>query len=158
MTWTGFSRFSTTLNPLTTNVPHHIATSQLINIANQLTGFYMIGTMVLNGLTHWSNVCITTLLGKEFAKHMRVKKNEILFMSIYKLTHALIPLWPKRLRDFTHTLTPSRSGNLSWNTLLKPCHNRKKYLGRIFCITIFPFFIWIVQRQTIVASVQGENK
>ena len=28
-------------NPLTTNVPHHIETSQLICIANQLAGFYM---------------------------------------------------------------------------------------------------------------------
>ena len=30
-------------NPLTTNVPHHIETSQLICIANQLTGFYIMG-------------------------------------------------------------------------------------------------------------------
>ena len=29
------------INPATTNVPHHIKTSQLICIANQLTGFYM---------------------------------------------------------------------------------------------------------------------
>ena len=28
-------------NPLRTNVPHHIETSQLICNANQLTGFYM---------------------------------------------------------------------------------------------------------------------
>ena len=31
------------LNPLTTNLPHHIETSQLICNANQLTGFYMMG-------------------------------------------------------------------------------------------------------------------
>ena len=31
------------LNPLTTNVPHHIETSQLICSANHLTGFYMMG-------------------------------------------------------------------------------------------------------------------
>ena len=30
---------------LTTNVPHHIETSQLICIANQLTDFYMIGNI-----------------------------------------------------------------------------------------------------------------
>ena len=30
------------LTQLMTNVPHHIETSQLICIANQLTGFYMI--------------------------------------------------------------------------------------------------------------------
>ena len=33
------------VNPLTTYVPHHIETSQLICIANQLTGFYMIGNI-----------------------------------------------------------------------------------------------------------------
>ena len=32
------------LNPLTTSVPHHIETSQLICRANQLTGFYMMGS------------------------------------------------------------------------------------------------------------------
>ena len=31
------------VNPLTTSVPHHIETSQLICRANQLTAFYMIG-------------------------------------------------------------------------------------------------------------------
>ena len=34
-----------TLNLLTTNVPHHIETSQLICNANQLTGFYMMGNI-----------------------------------------------------------------------------------------------------------------
>ena len=38
------------INPLTTNVSHHMETSQLICIANQLTGFYMMGTLVVNGL------------------------------------------------------------------------------------------------------------
>ena len=33
------------LNPSTTNVPHHIETSQLICNANQLTGFYMMGNI-----------------------------------------------------------------------------------------------------------------
>ena len=33
------------INPLTTNVPYHIETSQLICIANQLTGFYMMGNI-----------------------------------------------------------------------------------------------------------------
>ena len=33
------------LNPLTTNVPHHIETSQLICNANQLIGFYMMGNI-----------------------------------------------------------------------------------------------------------------
>ena len=33
------------INPLMTNVPHHIASSQLIYSANQLTGFYMMGNI-----------------------------------------------------------------------------------------------------------------
>ena len=33
------------INPLPTNVPHHIETSQLICNANQLTGFYMMGSI-----------------------------------------------------------------------------------------------------------------
>ena len=32
-------------NPLTTNVPHHIKTNQLICNTNQLTGFYMMGNI-----------------------------------------------------------------------------------------------------------------
>ena len=31
------------VNPLTTNVPYHIETSQLIGKPNQLAGFYMMG-------------------------------------------------------------------------------------------------------------------
>ena len=37
--------YQETFNPLTTNVPHHIETSQLICIANQLAGFYMMGNI-----------------------------------------------------------------------------------------------------------------
>ena len=33
---------------LATTVPHHKETNQLICNANQLTGFYMIGTLVVN--------------------------------------------------------------------------------------------------------------
>ena len=39
-----------TLNLLTTNVPHHIGISQLICSPNQFTGFYMMGTLFVNGL------------------------------------------------------------------------------------------------------------
>ena len=35
--------FDRALNPLTTNVPHHIESRQLICNANQMTGFYMMG-------------------------------------------------------------------------------------------------------------------
>ena len=38
------------INPLTTNVSHHIEPSQLICFANQLTGFYMRAPLALNGL------------------------------------------------------------------------------------------------------------
>ena len=37
--------FFNPLNPLTTNVPHYIETSQLICNENQLTGFYMMGNI-----------------------------------------------------------------------------------------------------------------
>ena len=33
------------LNPITTSVPHHIETSQLICNANRLTGFFMMGNI-----------------------------------------------------------------------------------------------------------------
>ena len=33
------------INPLTTNVRHHIETRKLISSANKLTGFYMIGNI-----------------------------------------------------------------------------------------------------------------
>ena len=47
MVWTRTSAYYQTFNPLATNVPHHIGTSQLISIANQLTGFYMIMMMIM---------------------------------------------------------------------------------------------------------------
>ena len=37
----------TFVNPLTTNVPYHVETSQLICTANQLTVFFMTGTLVV---------------------------------------------------------------------------------------------------------------
>ena len=39
-----------TFNPLATNASHHIETSPLICIANQLTVFCMTGTSFVNGL------------------------------------------------------------------------------------------------------------
>ena len=41
--------YESPLNPLTTSVPHHIETSQLICSANQSTGFYMMG----NNIRQW---------------------------------------------------------------------------------------------------------
>ena len=38
------------INPLATNVPYHIETSQLICNVNQFTCFYVMGTLVVNGL------------------------------------------------------------------------------------------------------------
>ena len=38
------------INILTTSVPHHIETSQLICYANQFTGFYIRATLALNRL------------------------------------------------------------------------------------------------------------
>ena len=39
------AEYLVSINPLTTNVPHQIETSQLICIANQLTGFYLMGNI-----------------------------------------------------------------------------------------------------------------
>ena len=44
------------INILTTSVPHHIETSQLICYANQLTGFYMSGTMLFSGVRVFKGV------------------------------------------------------------------------------------------------------
>ena len=44
------------INPLAPNVLHHIETSQLICISNQLTGFCMWGTVVVNGLMRSMNL------------------------------------------------------------------------------------------------------
>ena len=38
-------RITHSLNPLTTNVPNHVETSQLIGIANHLAGFYIMGNI-----------------------------------------------------------------------------------------------------------------
>ena len=42
---------SNEFNTLTANVPYHTETSQLIRRANQLTDFYMMGTLVDKGLS-----------------------------------------------------------------------------------------------------------
>ena len=42
--------FHAYINPLTTSVPHHIETSQLIRRRDQLTGFYIWGILVVDGL------------------------------------------------------------------------------------------------------------
>ena len=41
--------------PFNNQCSHHIETSQLICSANQLTGFYMIGTLVVKGLRESDN-------------------------------------------------------------------------------------------------------
>ena len=43
------------VNPFTTNIPHHIETSQLICSADQLTGFYMMGNTVRSWVKLWSD-------------------------------------------------------------------------------------------------------
>ena len=53
------------INQLTTNVPHHIEASHLTCSANQLTGFYMMGTLFVNGLTH----CNLTWVKKDVASY-----------------------------------------------------------------------------------------
>ena len=45
------------LNPLTTNLPHHIEASELICIANQLAGFCIMGNIVWLWVTIWVILC-----------------------------------------------------------------------------------------------------
>ena len=44
-----FDALEVTLTPLKTKIFHHIETRKLIYRTNQLTGFYMMGTMVFYG-------------------------------------------------------------------------------------------------------------
>ena len=48
------SLFWNRINPLTTNVLHHMETTQLICIANHLTGFYMMRTLVFNEIRYYA--------------------------------------------------------------------------------------------------------
>ena len=48
------SLFWNRINQLTTNVLHHMETTQLICIANHLTGFYMMRTLVFNELRYYA--------------------------------------------------------------------------------------------------------
>ena len=53
---------SKSINTLTTNIPHHIETRQLVCTGNQLTGFDM-GTLIVNGLKrskNYSETCSKT--------------------------------------------------------------------------------------------------
>ena len=54
------------INPATINVPHHIKTSQLICIANQLTGFYMMGN-----------------IGRYWAKCLNNANNKLIIQKLY---------------------------------------------------------------------------
>ena len=60
--------------PLTTNIPHHIETSQLICNADQLTGFYMMG----NTGCLWVNFKITEVF---IIKLKTVEKTKLYLLS-----------------------------------------------------------------------------
>ena len=70
-------------NPLTTSVPYHIETSQLICIANQYIGFYVVA-MVVNGLRPYQTSMI-----RRFYENRRqlplypMKTSENLFSWVY---------------------------------------------------------------------------
>ena len=65
------------INPLTTKVPHHTGTSQLICNANQLTGFYIMGNICRLGLT-FPEFSIKNLL------HL-ISHKQFLILKIYPL-------------------------------------------------------------------------
>ena len=60
------------IKQLTTNVPHHIETGQLICRANQLTGFYMVATLASNELIL-------------FPKDRKIKNITSCFLSRYQI-------------------------------------------------------------------------
>ena len=65
---------------ITTSVPHHIDTSQFICIANHLTGFYMMGTLVVNGLTCATNKCKkhSWLIAETYSEPSQISKMNVL--------------------------------------------------------------------------------
>ena len=80
------------VNPLTTNVPHHIETSQLICTADQLTGFYMMGTFIVNGLT-WS------LFSKSRMRFLTLQNAHILLEMNWDLSHGTFALLGMELKQ-----------------------------------------------------------
>ena len=62
------------INPLTTSVPHHTETSELICMANQFTGFYM-----MRNIGRWVNGCFFTAF--------LLKKLGFLSMELFELTN-----------------------------------------------------------------------
>ena len=63
-------------NPLRTSVPHHIETSQLICNANQLTGFYMMRTLVVNGLSKLTSIPLTLPENHIFSDDFRGERED----------------------------------------------------------------------------------
>ena len=61
------------MNPLTINVPNHIETSQVICFANQLIGFYTMGTPVVHGLTSSNALKFST---KFWRSDYRFRRND----------------------------------------------------------------------------------
>ena len=83
------------LKPLTINVAHHIETSQLIYIANQLTGFYMMGTLVVNGLKKFAMIQWIYFFHKEICQGTEVISSSVKKTFLYKKEN----LSPKIISD-----------------------------------------------------------
>ena len=68
------------LNPLTASVPHHIETSQLICIANQLTGFYFMGNIGREWVN--SNTNISIFLAEIFLSLLTQRCKNLIFLKL----------------------------------------------------------------------------
>ena len=68
-------------NPLTTNVPHHIETSQLIWNANQLTGFYMMGNIGRQWVKVYTTftITLTDILTRGLLEYVIVNHSSLVF-------------------------------------------------------------------------------
>ena len=88
-------------NPLTITAPHHTETSQLICTANQLTGFYMMGS---TGRL-WVNVNFELILYQiKYINQMLLiwAYNYLLDQNIYSHQKSFNPSMPGRNKRVTH--------------------------------------------------------
>ena len=123
MVWTRTSTYCQTFNPLATNVPYHIGTSQLICIANQLTGFYVIMMMMMMMMMMmWCGIFVvwltderglalfpagTIVTGPHYRKSPRRSMQDL---KLNQLRHSGSPV--NLLHIFRRTFSKNTSGQL----------------------------------------------
>ena len=114
------------LNPLETNVPNHIEISQLICNANQLTGFYMMGSSGRSWIkwykvdAHLQKVCIISIV---YCQIQQIRQ----FCDVITLFHIFI-IFYLGIRDRRQILCLTLSKFSKINLLLFPL----KSLGNLW--------------------------